>query len=53
MSNVAIVATVVWHFWMGVAVAGLAITAAIGIVAGYFLKVVKPRYPGKGQVRVQ
>lgn len=38
---------VIWHFWIGVVlfIAALAFVAAI--VGGYFVKVVRPKYPPK------
>jgi amino acid permease len=36
---------VVWHYWLGVALFVPAVLIVIGIVIGYLLKVVAPRYP--------
>lgn len=38
---------VVWHYWIGVPVAALAVGLTVGTVAGYLKKVVAPRYPDK------
>mgnify|MGYP001587145326 FL=1 len=35
----------VWHFWLAVPLALGAILAVVGIVALYFFKVVRNRYP--------
>jgi len=40
-----------WHFWIAVVMAPLAILLVFGFVAGYFVKVVKPRYPSRYQKR--
>jgi hypothetical protein len=39
------VLAVVWHYWIGVAVAIPAILLLIATIGGYFVKVVRPRYP--------
>ena len=36
---------VVWTQWMGVGVAILVIFGALGVAAGYVVKVVRPKYP--------
>ena len=36
---------VIWHFWLGVALAGGAILTVIAMVAGYFKTVESTRYP--------
>lgn len=36
---------VVWHYWLGVALFVPAVLIVIGIVIGYLIKVVAPRYP--------
>ena len=41
----------VWTQWMGVGVAILAITGTLATAAGYFIKVVKPKYPPRGAAR--
>jgi hypothetical protein len=35
----------VWHFWLAVPLALAAIFAVVGIIALYFFKVVRTRYP--------
>lgn len=40
-------AAVIWHYWIGI-VLFLSVIGVIGsVVAGYFLKVVRPKYPQK------
>ena len=41
----------VWTQWMGVGVAILAILGTLATAAGYFIKVVKPKYPPKSARR--
>jgi hypothetical protein len=36
---------VVWHYWLAVALVIPAFLIVIGIVIGYLIKVVAPRYP--------
>ena len=36
---------VVWHYWLAVALFVPAVLLVIGIVIGYLVKVVAPRYP--------
>jgi hypothetical protein len=38
---------VIWHYWIGIVLflSVFAVTAAV--VAGYFMKVVRPKYPPK------
>jgi hypothetical protein len=36
---------VVWHYWVGVAIAGGAIAGLVALVAGYFKTVESTRYP--------
>jgi len=36
---------VVWHFWLAVPLAALAILIVVLVIAGYLIKVVAPRYP--------
>lgn len=36
---------VVWHWWIGVALAIGAIGALLGTIVGYIAKVQSPRYP--------
>lgn len=40
-----VLAAKVWTFWMGVAVFGLVLVSTVGLLAGYLMKVVKPKYP--------
>ncbi len=35
----------VWTFWMGVGVFALALIGTLATLAGYLLKVVRPKYP--------
>jgi hypothetical protein len=41
----------VWTFWMGVGVFLLVIAVAIGVTVGYFVKVVRPKYPPRSADR--
>lgn len=36
---------VVWHYWIGVFVVIPALLLLVATVAGYFIKVSRPRYP--------
>jgi hypothetical protein len=36
---------VVWHYWIGVAIAIPAILLVVATIAGYLTKVSRPRYP--------
>lgn len=36
---------VVWHYWIGVAIAIPAILLVVATIAGYLFKVSRPRYP--------
>ena len=36
---------VVWHYWIGVAIAIPAILLLVATLAGYFMKVSRMRYP--------
>ncbi len=38
-------AAYVWHYWIAVPLAALAILAVVGVVAGYLRKVTATRYP--------
>ena len=38
-------AAMVWHYWLGVAIAIGAIVGAVALVAGYFKTVESTRYP--------
>lgn len=42
-----VLAAVVWHFWIAVALAIPAVLMVIATVVGYFVKVVAPKYPGR------
>ncbi|HRW37067.1 MAG: hypothetical protein KDB04_07305 [Acidimicrobiales bacterium] len=39
----------VWHFWIAVPLAAGAVLFAVATIVGYLLKVVKPKYPSRGQ----
>ena len=41
----------VWTQWMGVGVAILVILGTLATAAGYFVKVVRPKYPPKNARR--
>lgn len=36
---------VVWHYWIGVFVVIPALLLLVATIAGYFIKVSRPRYP--------
>jgi len=36
---------VIWHFWIGVVLAVSVIGVIVATAAGYFMKVVRPKYP--------
>jgi hypothetical protein len=36
---------VIWHYWIGVVLALSAIGVIVAIIAGYFVTVVRPKYP--------
>ncbi|MCX7621045.1 MAG: hypothetical protein N2037_09410 [Acidimicrobiales bacterium] len=38
---------VVWHYWIGVALAVPAILAVVAVIVGYLYKVKMPQYPRK------
>jgi hypothetical protein len=38
-------AAVVWHYWVGVAIAAGAVAGVVALVAGYFKTVESTRYP--------
>lgn len=38
-------AQTVWHFWLGVALLGAAVTVVVAILALYFVRVTRTRYP--------
>ncbi len=39
----------VWHFWIAVPLALGAIAFVVATIIGYLVKVVKPKYPSRGQ----
>ena len=39
----------VWHYWLAVPIAALAIAVAVATIAGYLAKVVRPKYPPRGR----
>jgi hypothetical protein len=41
----------IWTFWMGVGVFILVIGATVATVVGYFMKVVRPKYPPRSADR--
>jgi hypothetical protein len=36
---------VIWHFWIGVVLGLSSILVVLAVIAGYFVKVVRPKYP--------
>jgi hypothetical protein len=38
---------VIWHYWIGVVFGVMAIGVTIAVIAGYFAKVVRPKYPSR------
>jgi hypothetical protein len=40
-------AAVVWHYWIAVVLTLSVVGLVAAVAAGYFLKVVRPRYPSK------
>jgi hypothetical protein len=40
---------VIWHFWLGVALAAGAILTVVAMVGGYFKTVESQRYPSRKQ----
>lgn len=40
---------VVWHYWIAVPLAIGAILVILAVFAGYLIKVVRPKYPPRGQ----
>lgn len=44
-SMLPVVAAEVWHYWIGVVLAGGALLAVIAAVIGYFARVQSPKYP--------
>jgi hypothetical protein len=41
----------VWTFWMGVGVFVLVALVTIGVLVGYVMKVVRPKYPPRSATR--
>ncbi|MBA2280324.1 MAG: hypothetical protein M3527_05850 [Actinomycetota bacterium] len=41
------VLAVIWHYWIGVVLFGSLLLVIGAVVAGYFAKVVRPKYPPK------
>jgi hypothetical protein len=39
----------VWHFWLALPIAAGAIAFVIATAIGYLTKVVRPKYPPRGQ----
>lgn len=39
----------VWHFWIAVPLAVGAVGFVVATIVGYLTKVVKPKYPSRGQ----
>lgn len=44
-----VIAAVVWHWWIALALVLGAVPAVIGTIVGYFVKVVAPRYNTRHQ----
>ncbi len=47
----AMLAAEVWHWWIGVALTGVAVLAGIGLIGGYLKSVSSQRHPGGKQAR--
>jgi hypothetical protein len=39
------VLAIIWHYWIGVVLMWSVVAVLIATVAGYFVKVVRPKYP--------
>jgi hypothetical protein len=39
----------VWTYWISVSVILLVVVATLATIAGYLIKVVKPKYPPRGR----
>ena len=39
---------VVWHWWIAPLLVAVAIVTIVATIAGYCIKVIKPRYPPEG-----
>ena len=44
-----LLAAKVWTYWISVSIIVLVIVATIATIAGYLIKVVKPKYPPREQ----
>lgn len=42
-----------WHFWIAVVLTPATILVILSVIAGYFYKVVYPRYPKRYQKKQQ
>jgi hypothetical protein len=40
-----VLAAEVWHYWIGVVIVIPALLLVVATIAGYFIKVSRPRYP--------
>lgn len=45
------IAAEIWHWWIGVALTGVAVLATLGVIAGYLKSVSSQRHPGGKQRR--
>ena len=43
----------VWHFWIGLALAGVAVLVCLGVLAYYLISVQRQKYPTGKQRRHQ
>ena len=43
-----LLAAKVWHYWIAVPLAAMAIAMMVLTAVGYFAKVVRPKYPPRG-----
>jgi hypothetical protein len=41
------VLAVIWHYWIGVVLFASVFVVIAAVAAGYFVKVVRPKYPPK------
>ena len=44
-----LLATEVWHWWIGIILFAVSVLAVVGLVAGYLKNVTAQRYPNKRQ----
>jgi hypothetical protein len=44
-----LLAAEVWHYWIGVVIGVGTILTVLALAVGYFVKVVAPQYPKRGQ----